>query len=183
MRKDSVININGISRLIAWKPGALEYYGLNPLKVDPLIYRKARHLARINGEIVDWDVVENLVVDVGLQHTGDMLIDQENTGLTYHAIGDDGTTPTNGDTILTSEHNRKTWSTRSRTSQIVYFSIFYLGSESNVYIREEGVFGGVSATASADSGLLFSHYLQAYDNTGGSPVDLTFDWNLELKRS
>lgn len=176
-----IITLDGISVLKAWKPGALHFYGLD--ERDPQAYRRALYLAHLNGDLLDWDVIGNLVVNIGLQHAGDMLIDQESIGIIRHALGDDGTTPAIGDSTLTSEHVRKVWSNRSRSLQTIEFSVFYLGSEANIYIREEGCFGGTSCTASVDTGLLFSHYLQPYDNTGGSPVDLTFDWSVEIKRS
>lgn len=108
-----------------------------------------------------------------------MLIDEESTGLTYHALGTSNTAPAVGDSQLGSEQARKTWTSRSRSGAQIALSVFYLASESTHAIKECGVFGGSTAGAAANSGELFSHYLQTYDNSGGS-VDLTFDYLLTI---
>jgi len=125
------------------------------------------------------NTVHNLVVTAGKELVADLLIDDASTGLTYHAIGTSGTAPAVGDTTLGTEAARKAWTIRSRATNIITLEVFYLASEATFNISEAGVFGGATASTSADSGILFSHYLQAYDNSAGL-VDLTFEYTLEI---
>lgn len=150
------------------------------LKEPKLDYREAIRVADLWGCRLHADRVNNLIVNNGLYLAGDILIDDESVGLTYHAIGTGTTTPASGDTTLTTEVARKAFSTRDRAAAVITLSVFYLGSECNYYIREAGIFGGDNASETADSGDLFSHFLQAYDNSGGSPNDLTWDYDLTL---
>jgi hypothetical protein len=125
------------------------------------------------------DTKKNLIVTSGKELVGDVLIDVEAVGLTYHAIGTDNTTPTVSDTALNTEASRKLWTSKTRLGNVISFGAFYLASESSFAITECGVFGGSLATATLNTGALFSHYLQSYDNSGGA-VDLTFEYELTI---
>ena len=131
------------------------------------------------GRPIYEDTVNNLVVTTGKGLAADLLLDQETTGLTYHAIGTDNTAPALADTTLGAEENRKAWTVRSRLGAVLTFEVFYLASEAAYAIAECGVFGGATASATADSGIMFSHYLQTYDNSAGL-VDITFEYVLEI---
>ena len=122
--------------------------------------------------------VDNLIVTVGKALAADILIDQE-LGLSYHEIGTDATAPAAGDTDLTTSVERKIWTSRSRSANVLTLSVFYTSTDSTYSILEAGVWGGTMATATKGTGTLFSHYLQTYDNSGGL-VDLTFDYNLTV---
>ncbi len=132
-------------------------------------------IAKDLGYLRHENTVRNLVVSVGKLLLCDLLIDAEETGLTYHAIGTGATAPNGSDTLLTSESERKVWSLRTRASNQLQLSVFYLSTESTFNIKECGVFGGSTATSTHETGILFSHYLQAYDNSAGL-VDLTFEY-------
>jgi hypothetical protein len=123
--------------------------------------------------------VDNLVVTAGKELVAEFLISLASVGLTYHAIGTDSTAPAVGDTSLGAEESRKTWTIKSRSGRVVTYEVFYLAAESNINIAESGTFGGETASATPDSGILFSRYLQPYDNSAGL-VDLTFEYNLEV---
>jgi hypothetical protein len=179
--KNSRLSLAGVSTLTLWDQGAIQHFGYSPDIGNNADYLLARMLAKRNGHLRDYDVVKNMIVDDGLELVIDLLLDLD-TGLSYHAVGTDDTTAAIGDTELGAEHTRRAWAHSSRTSQAGYYSVFYLASEVNIVIEEAGVFGGSGASATADSGTLFSHYLQSYDNSGGSPLDLTFDWNVEAAR-
>jgi len=131
------------------------------------------------GKPIYTDTVNNLVVTTGKGLAADLLLDQETVGLTYHAIGTDNTAPAASDTTLGAEENRKAWTIRSRLGAVLTYEIFYLASESTYAIKECGVFGGASASVTPDSGVMFSHYLQTYDNSAGL-VDITFEYVLEI---
>ena len=134
--------------------------------------------ANFQGVPVYENTVNNLVVTVGKGLAAAALIDQD-LGLTFHALGTDATAPTVSDTALGAEQARKAWTIRGRSGPIATLEVFYLASEAAYNIAECGVFGGASSTATPDSGILFSHYLQAYDNSAGL-VDLTFEYVLEV---
>lgn len=154
----------GRSTIRAYPAGSLKDYPRKPIDATP-IYEQTVH---------------NLVVQEGLNLVADLLIDDETTGLTYHAIGTDGTPPVSGDVALGAESARKTWTIKNRTGSEITYEVFYLAAEATFNIAEAGVFGGASASSTPDSGRLFSHYLQAYDNSAGL-VDLTFEYVLEVK--
>jgi hypothetical protein len=140
--------------------------------------KQAQQIAKDKGALVTKQEVDNLITSVGKQLLCNVIIDA-NTGLTYHAIGTDNTTPLAGDTTLTEEQSRVLFSSRSRAGNVTSLSAFYTAAESTYAILECGIFGGATASGTPDSGKLFSHYLQSYDNSGGT-VDLTFDYELTL---
>lgn len=169
------ISLSGKSRLRAWKPGYIQ-----PALVLGFNLREAQNLAKLHGGLVDEQIVHNLVVNAGKYFVADHLLDVETVGLTYHAIGTASTIPTLFDTALGAEATRKVFSLRERVANVISLSVFYLRTECPYNIREVGIFGGSSAGITPGSGTLFSHFLQTKDNTGGI-VDLTFDYELEVK--
>jgi len=135
--------------------------------------------AGFQGVPVYEQTVDNLVVTAGKTLVADFLLSLAGEiGLTFHAIGTDGTAPVIGDTTLGAEAARKAWTAKGRSGTVITYEVFYLASEATFSIAEAGVFGK-DASATPDSGVLFSHYLQAYDNSAGL-VDLTFEYILEV---
>jgi hypothetical protein len=130
-------------------------------------------------KIAHRQTVGNLVVSTGLALTAKLLAGTSIVGLTYHAIGTGATAPALTDTTLTTETARKTWTSIIQTGRVVTFSVFYLASEATADLKEAGVFGGATASGTANSGEMFSHYLQAYDNTAGL-FDLTYEYEVEV---
>lgn len=172
-------NFRGQSTMRLFEPGALQRW-----LESGLTLKQAQSMAAEYGEEIGRGcVVSNLVVNAGLNLAGDMLIDAETVGLTYHAVGTGSATPAPGDVALSNEVTRKLWTLRGRSGPVVSLSVFYLASECPYYIRECGVFGGAAAAITPGSGTLFSHYLQtpAYNNSNpATRVDITFDYNLTL---
>ncbi|MDD5081787.1 MAG: hypothetical protein PHU08_00295 [Dehalococcoidales bacterium] len=123
---------------------------------------------RFTGEVITKEG-GNLVTTVGKQLVGDMLIDRTgyDTGLTYCAIGSDNTAPAITDTTLTVEEARKAITSRTRAGNDITLSTFFTAAEATYAIEEAGVFGHSTASAAADSGVLASHFLVSFDNTGG----------------
>ena len=169
-----VVQLKGSSFRQGWSPGVLEAH-----MADGLSLRAAQALALTEGHRLSADLVDNLVVTAGKALVADLIIDGDATGLTYHGIGTVDTSPAGSDTTLTAEVARKAWSTRTRSGADLNLSVFYTAAECTFNIAEAGVFGGATAGTAADSGRMFSHYLQPYDNSGGG-VDLTFDYNLTV---
>lgn len=170
----SKMGLEGVSTVRAWKRGSLEAY-LN----QGLTLKEAMSRAKHDGALVYENTVHNLVVQIGKELVGDFILGDEITGFTHHAIGTGTTTPVAADVALTTEVARKTWTAKTRTANVLYFSEYYLAAECTFNIKEAGVFGGAAASATIGSGTLFSHYLQSYDNSAGL-VDLTFEYELEV---
>lgn len=170
MIKNENLFMEGYSTLRAWKRGEI-----------PRLFYQGFTLPEIRNILtpVYQNTVHNLIVTVGKAMVGDWAIDVEATGLTYQAFGTGATTPDLTDTTLTTESARKIWTTRSRSANVVTLSVFYAAAQCTFNIKEVGIFGGATAGAAADSGKLFSHYLQSYDNSGGT-YDLTFDYILTI---
>jgi len=123
----------------------------------------------------------NLITATGQALVGNMLIDvtSYDTGLTYHAIGTTSTAVASGDGTLGGEHKRLTVTSKSRSNNVLTYSTFYTATQSAVSVEEAGMFGHETANASADTGILFSHYLTHVDNASGL-YDLTFNYYLTL---
>ena len=166
------LQIGGYSVLNVWQAGLLP-----ALMAQGHSYAEARLLAE--GLQTYNHRVHNLIVSSGKALVGDMLKDSEDVGLTYHAIGTGTTAVMVGDTTLTTESARKAWTTKARTTNTVTYSVFYTAAQATANIKEAGIFGGTTASGTANSGTLFAHYLQAYDNSAGL-YDLTFDYILTI---
>lgn len=175
------IGLQGRSMLTSWDSGALEFYGMDPRRFNADAYWRARRLAKLNGHLRDIDIVENLIVNAGLNLVLDVMIADDTVGFAYHAIGTTGTTPVATNVSMNNEVARKPWQTMDRTGQVASLSTFYLASESTYNIAEEGVWGGATASGTLDSGELFAHYLRPYDNSLGT-YDLTFDYDVTAAR-
>jgi hypothetical protein len=136
----------------------------------------ARH--RLTGEKIVSEG-RNLIVTTGPELLCEMLIDTTgyDTGLTYCALGTDNTAPAISDVALGAEVARKAVTSKSRTGNEITFSTFFTAAECTANIKEAGMFGHSTASATPDSGVLFSHWLVSFDNSGGL-YDLTFDYIL-----
>ena len=137
--------------------------------------------ARPKGTNLPWikvAEVHNLITNVGLYMIGDALIDvssQYDTGITYQAIGTDNTAPLVTDTALGGEGGtRQTLTNKSRSGAVLTLSTFFTAAQCAVAIEEAGLFGTSTATAAADSGVMFNRALLSYDNSGGT-YDITID--------
>jgi hypothetical protein len=138
-----------------------------------LIIPSARPVISLSGH--------NLITTAGKGLVADMLIDVSgyDTGLTYQLLGTGDTAPAITDTQLTTEAVRKAVTSKSRLGAVVTLSTFFAAGECTLDLAEAGVAGHSTASATPDSGVLFSHYLAAFDNTGGL-YDLTYDYVLTL---
>lgn len=137
----------------------------------------ARHTK--TGEVIVKEGT-NRIVTLGLAFISNHLIDTSavyDVGLTYCAIGTNNTAPTAGDAALGTEVSRKAITSRTILGVESTFSTFFTAAESTYNIKEGGLFGGSGASGTPDSGILFSHWLVAYDNSSGL-FDLTFDYVL-----
>ena len=153
-----------------------------------LLFDKARLIATdpLTGRIVKVIETEDLVVTVGKNMVGDMLIDtgvQFDTGLTYCALGSDNTAPAIGQTQLVDEGGgaamRKTITSRTRLVNVITLSTFFTAAQSTLAIEEAGIFGSSTAGVVENSGIMFSRWLASFDNTGGL-YDITISYLLTI---
>lgn len=127
----------------------------------------------------------NVICTVGKQLVGDMLIDETgyDTGLTYCALGASATTPAAGDTQLTDEGGgaamRNAIASKTRSGNVITLSTFFTAAQSTLAILEAGIFGHSTAGGAENSGIMFAHWLTAFDNSGAL-YDLTFDYVLTI---
>jgi len=139
----------------------------------------ARHIK--TGEVIVKEG-ENLIVTVGKVLVCQMLIDAAgyDTGLTWCAIGTNAAAPTLADIALGTESVRKIITTRPPpVGNVITLTTFFNAGESNFDLKEAGIFGHSTAGAGVDSGILFSHWLSAFDNSLAA-FDLTFDLVLSI---
>jgi len=134
----------------------------------------------VNGEVVAQS--DNLVVTAGKHLIGDMLIDVSgyDTGITYCAVGTGTTAAAAGDTTLETETHREAITSKFRTGLTLVLMTFFVAADINVYLHEVGLFGHSTASGTPDSGVLFARALLDYDNSGGSPTDATFIWEITI---
>jgi len=139
---------------------------------------EARHIK--TGEIIVKEG-KNLICAVGKGLVGDLMIDTAgfDVGLTFCAIGSDNTAPNVADTTLTVEEFRKAVTSRSRTVNEITITTFFTAGESTYAIEEAGIFGHSTASATPDSGIIFSHWLVSFDNSGGV-YDITISYILTI---
>ena len=134
----------------------------------------------ITGKVLDVIDIDNLIVTVGKELVGRMLIDEAgyDTGLTYCAIGTNAAVPLVINTLLGTEVARKAITSKTRASNIITLSTFFTGAESTFNIKEAGIFGH-DADGTPNTGDLFARALLAYDNSGAT-ADITIDWIITI---
>ena len=141
-------------------------------------YEQAKRLARPRR--MSRETTPNLVVMAGKVLAARMLYSTPAlSGINYCAIGTGASTPALSDTTLTTEEARKYRSRRARSGAEITIETFFTAAESSYNITEVGWFGE-AATGAADSGTLFSKYLQSEANQAGSK-DLTFSYVLTVE--
>lgn len=123
---------------------------------------------------------DNLVVDTGLSLALQCLTpggdgNPLSLPLTYCAIGTGTTTPAHTDTTLTTESARAQITLGAVVAADSTIQTFMPSAIAGIHIKEVGLFGGATASETADSGTLFSHALLDYDNSVNL-FDLVVTW-------
>lgn len=130
------------------------------------------------GRIKSRDIIKNTFCTVGKYSIAAALIETANKGkVTYCAVGTNVTAPAAANTQLGTEIFRKLISVRSYAANVATFQTFFTTSEANGSLREAGLFGD-DATATANSGTLFSHL--AINRTKSSSDTLTLSWAITI---
>jgi len=169
LKEKNNLIISGKGILEATKKGTRKYKNGKLIDIGEVVYRVEN---------------PNIICNEGLQLAAGFLIDESavyDVGLTYCEIGTGGAAPAAGDTTLTTYHGRKAVTTDSRASYEDTFATFFTAAESTCAIEEAGMWGGSNAAAGEATGLLFSHFLVSFDNTGGL-YDITITYVLTVAR-
>ncbi len=171
--------------------------GLPPGKLSPMERRLRVEAAGVKldtdriifqgRELLDPGVVHkvienhNLITTVGKGLLADMMIDKAgyDTGLTVQAEGTGVAAPALGDTTLTTEAARLVCTSRSRLLNVATYSTFFTAAQANDNIKEAGILGHDAEADGDPAGILFSHWLVSFDNSGAL-YDLTFSYVLTI---
>lgn len=125
------------------------------------------------------NIITNLLLD---EMIGILAGYVPNIDIRYLGIGTDNTAVTASDTLLGAEYYRSFYIARGLTAPPTYGEVvtdFYITSgEGNTTIEELGIFGGNTANASIDTGVLISHVLWSYTKT--SAVELLIRYTVTL---
>ena len=170
LKTKNKVYIGGKGVLTATKAGTRKYDKDGKL-IDP-------------GEVVAVIENPNIICNEGLLLFAGFTIDESatyDTGLTYCEMGTGTTAPAAGDTTLTTFHHRNAITSDSRAAYETTFSTFFTAAESTAAIKEAGTWGGGDAAAGQATGLLFAHWLAAFDNSGGL-YDITITYILTCAR-
>ena len=122
----------------------------------------------------------NLVVTAGKVLVAKMLMDESgfDTGLTHIEVGTGITVPALGDTALVTATARKAIITSpTRTGNAVEYRAFFPAADITANLRETGIFGHSTATATLGTGELFARALVTFNNAS-DPHDATFVWTV-----
>ncbi len=119
-----------------------------------------------------------MIVDSGLNLQGQVLLGKSFTGLSYCAIGTNSTAAAASDVKLGTETKRVQITSSDMVANVATILIYFLASESTIYIKEVGLFGN-AATATTDSGTLYARAVVDYDNSG-SPQDVVISATITL---
>lgn len=154
---------------------------------------KAKQNLKITGkwrfEIRDKDTGElkrvieksNIVPNVGLAAFASQMSNQNTRQIgdnLYVALGDDTTPPAAGDTVLGNETTRKAIGSAAFTGGVASIAVFFATTEATGTHREFGLFGDgntTQATASADTGILFSHVAANVTVSATETLTITFE--------
>lgn len=171
----SRIVVSGRARLTAFEPGVI-----SGLMAGGKSFWEAYHSAVRRGAARKVVTAHNLDANVGLQFVARRITGEESSGLGYLAIGTGTTAPLSTDTELETETARRALVECKQSDLYFYSTVFFLASECSVHVTEGGVFGGVSASLTANSGLLLARFLLDFDNTV-TQYDLTIQHTGELE--
>lgn len=167
-------NVEGISTVRAFEKGLIPYLIDNGMSLDEAVKQSVK-----DGLCKHENTVHNIIVTQAKVLVAMVFNNESVTGLEYHAIGLGATAPLSSDTLLSIEATRKAITSMVRNSTSLILSTYYTAAQSTFNIKEGGIFCN-GATATANSGTLFSHFLQSEDNSAGLN-DLTFEYEFRIK--
>ena len=145
------------------------------------VYLRPR--SKLPGHLGRWKLVHsgpNLVVTAGKVLVAKMLMDESgfDTGLTYIEVGTGTIAPAIDGTALATATARKIIiSSPTRTSNAVEYRAFFPAADIGVDVKETGIFGHSTASATLGTGELFARALITFNNAS-DPHDATIVWTV-----
>jgi hypothetical protein len=132
-----------------------------------------------SGNVVSDHTYRNVVPTVGHAALAAQLANAGTYPVkaTYIAVGSDATAPAAGDTTLGTEVARKAIAGASNTSNVATIDGFFNETEANAVLAEAGLFGdgsAIQATATADTGILYSHVAISETKSASETLTITF---------
>lgn len=128
---------------------------------------------------VDRHEVHNTACNAGRTIALNLIGNQGGTGVTYFAVGvGSPVSPSNTDTQLVSEFYRTTITSVVISGNQVLLATNFSTGVGNTTYTEAGLFGGATASGTANSGSLFAHAL--YNYAKDSTITLTNDYYVFL---
>lgn len=126
------------------------------------------------GKELSRQAVHNLVVTSGKVLVARMLMEDTgfDTGITYCDVGTNNTAVTLADTNLNTGTKRNAITSTIRTANVVQFRTFFAAADITAYLKEIGLFGHSTATATLGTGEMFNRAIIDFDNGAGTK-DLT----------
>jgi len=117
-------------------------------------------------------VYKNIIVTAGRNVLAGVLANDyvADAYINYGALGDSGTTPTIGNTTLNNETTRKLISSAESNLNVAEITQYWASGEANDHHYEAGEF--IAATAIANSGVLFSHWLMDEEKTSAESMTI-----------
>jgi len=124
----------------------------------------------------------NLRVTVGKTWLLNYLVNKSgyDNGFTWCALGSNDTAPAIGQTTLVAEEIRKTITQKDPidSGAEITLATFFPAADATFAIKEGAIFGH-DASATPNSGIIWSRWLASFDNTGGT-WDITVNYSLEV---
>lgn len=132
-------------------------------------------------QITPWE--SNLITDAGLAAVARRIINEAavaNEGMiTYGAVGKGTATIAVTDTLMEDEVARKALATGTAAANVVTISVYFTSAEANDTLTRFALFGE-DASASADTGTMFEHYVFKAAVTKTSNETLTIQVEITL---
>lgn len=131
-----------------------------------------------NGDECKYMVYHNRIVEVGREAIGNILtyITTSTEGINYCALGTGSTTVADSDTALEAEGTRKIRGSAQVNNDIFIVSFYYTPDEGNGTWTRFGTF--IDGTATADSGILFSHAEISLTKSSGQGLTISSQYTL-----
>lgn len=167
-------DVEGKSTVRAFPKGIIPEFLSQGLTLDDAVKK-----AIYEGHLVHKNTVHNIIVTQAKILVAMFFNNESVTGINYHAIGLGASVPLVSDTLLSIEATRKAITSMTRNSTSLILSTYYTSAQCTYAIKEGGIFCN-GATGTANSGTLFSHFLQDEDNSAGLN-DLTFEYEFRIK--